>query len=117
MAKKNYDSLVSSILGGNDNKKVNTPSKTVQPAAPVKDIVEEEASKAKPVLRKICTKMTIELHEKLKVIAQKEDIDIKDIIELGCSQLVSKYEEKHGKIRVSINPHGKAKKDVGDIFS
>lgn len=123
MAKKNFDSLLSNILG-EDKKQTTTENTIAQPPVPViekgkkdTDPADEERKRTKPVRKTICTKMEVELYAKVQTVAEKEGIDIKDIMELGCQLIIDKYEEKHGKVRVSKKFYEKKNsKDVSDIF-
>lgn len=121
MAKKNFDILVSNILSEDTaitSTKLKEKKNTTQENKSEKtDVDEDENAKKNPLRRTVTTRMRIDIHEKMKFIAKKEDVEIKDMIELGCLQVIGKYEEKHGKIDVDNKLSGKAtKKDVNDLF-
>jgi hypothetical protein len=58
----------------------------------------ENASEPKYV--RICTIANLELMEKLRAIARKENIQIKHVIEAAMKLAVSSYEAKNGKVKL-----------------
>jgi hypothetical protein len=61
---------------------------------------------------RICTIISSELMNKVRTIADKENIAIKDIFTKGLSLLINAYEEKHGPVRVKQPKKG----DVESVF-
>lgn len=61
---------------------------------------------------RICTIINSELMNKVRVIADKENLAIKDIFTKGLALLVNAYEEKHGVVRVKQTKKG----DVESVF-
>ncbi|MBR4365508.1 MAG: hypothetical protein IKP43_01865 [Bacteroidaceae bacterium] len=68
--------------------------------------------KSEVKMERICTIINAELMSKVRAIADKENIAIKDIFTKGLSLLVNAYEEKHGTIRLRQPKKG----DVESVF-
>lgn len=60
----------------------------------------------------VCTVVDVDLMNKVRAIAKKEDLSITTIFEVGLKMAVQSYEAKNGPIRVRQSK----KKDVGDVF-
>ena len=51
--------------------------------------------------------------QKLKFIAEKEGFTIREVVNKSFANAISKYEEKHGPIKIKPTPQ---KKSIDDIF-
>lgn len=60
----------------------------------------------------VCTVVDVDLMNKVRAIAKKEDLSITTIFEVGLKMAIQNYEAKNGPIRVRQSK----KKDVGDVF-
>lgn len=60
----------------------------------------------------VCTIVDVDLMNKVRAIAKKEDLSITTIFEVGLKMAVQNYEAKNGPIRVRQSK----KKDIGDVF-
>ena len=61
----------------------------------------------------ISTTVDVEVMNKVRAIAKKEDLSITSLIEVGLRKTIKEYEEKNGPIRV----RQPKKKNVDDLFS
>jgi hypothetical protein len=101
MGKKNYDSLLSNILGGAEihpHDKQETPmieqTKGVSVEVPSKD--DDTSEEPWRHFTFICS---VELIDKVQAIAHREGFTIRAFMEYMIRQGISQYESKHGKVR------------------
>lgn len=59
---------------------------------------------------RVTTIIKVELINKIRYIAQKENISLRDVIETGLLTIVDNYESRHGEIRVR-----KTRQEKGDV--
>ncbi len=59
---------------------------------------------------RFCTIVGTETIKKLRIIATREGLQIKDVVDAAFSKAIASYERKHGKIE------DKPKKDMSDLF-
>jgi len=60
----------------------------------------------------VCTVVDVDLMNKVRAIAKKEDLSITTIFEVGLKMAVQTYEAKNGPIRVKQSK----KKEIDDVF-
>lgn len=63
---------------------------------------------------RVCTIMKVLTMNKLRHIAKKENIDIRELFEIGANQVINIYERKYGEIHVPSKRMEKG--DVRKIF-
>lgn len=61
---------------------------------------------------RICTTIDKTVMNKIRVISEKEGVQINELIGLGLDMLISKYEETHGQVRPKKENRG----DINNIF-
>ena len=59
---------------------------------------------------RFCTIVNSEILKKIRIIATREGLQIKDVVEAAFGKAISNYERKHGKIEED------RKKNVKDLF-
>ena len=59
---------------------------------------------------RFCTIVSSDLLKKVRIIATREGLQIKDVVEAAFEKAISNYERKHGKIEDD------PKKNVKDLF-
>ncbi len=67
----------------------------------------------KPVNVRICTLIDSELMIKVRALAQKEGLDLKDIFNVGLRMAIKDYESTHGPIEIKRPKKG----DVANVFT
>lgn len=114
MAKKNFDNLVNNMIG--------TSSPVQTPAAVPAQAEEAAVPESKPVRRgrpakseeateNFCGRADSMKLAKIRSVAERENIPIKDIYNLAFDMFITAYEAKHGTILV------KDKLTKGDVNS
>jgi hypothetical protein len=71
-----------------------------------------QAVKRKKPMEHVCTLVSVEQMAKVRTIAEREGIALKDIFAVGLSMAISSYEAKNGEIRVKKAKRGNA----SDVF-
>lgn len=61
---------------------------------------------------RICTTIDKTVMNKIRVISEKEGVQINELIGFGLDMLISKYEETHGQVRPKKENRG----DISNIF-
>ena len=64
--------------------------------------------KRKKPMEHVCTLVSVEQMAKVRTIAEREGIALKDIFAVGLSMAISSYEAKNGEIRVKKAKRGNA---------
>lgn len=114
MAKKNFDNLVNNMIG--------TSAPVQTPAAVPAQAEEAAVPESKPVRRgrpakseeateNFCGRADSLKLAKIRAVAERENIPIKDIYNLAFDMFINAYEAKHEVIVV------KSKQDRGDVNS
>lgn len=109
--KKNREKAMDALFGGltmpssSNTKKEETPSKEVSDSKKNYSIENE----------RVCTIINSEIMAKVRVIAGKEHLSIRDIFEYGLKYLVHDYESRNGTIHLR-DPKTK-KGNVSSVFS
>ena len=67
-----------------------------------------QAVKRKKPMEHVCTLVSVEQMAKVRTIAEREGIALKDIFAVGLSMAISSYEAKNGEIRVKKAKRGNA---------
>lgn len=98
MSKKDFDmsQLVSGLTGEQEEKNENR-TQTV---------------KRKKPMEHVCTLVSVEQMAKVRTIAEREGITIKDIIAIGLKMAIGNYEQKNGEIKIRKQKRGNA----SDVF-
>lgn len=113
----NTDSM-SRLLGGLTGSKNNeeTESSKSQQELPPQENTSDAVKEKKPLKagaeERFCTIVDVTQIEKIRMIAAKEDVTIKDLVSLAFDVIIKKYESLHGKIKV--NKHKKG--NLRDVF-
>jgi hypothetical protein len=113
----NTDSM-SRLLGGLTGSKSDeeTESPKDKQESPRQEATTDAAKEKKPskagAEERFCTIVDVEQIEKIRMIAAKEDVTIKDLVSLAFDVIIKKYESLHGKIKV--NKHKKG--NLRDVF-
>ena len=101
MGKKNYDSLLSNILGGVEIHPHDKPETSMTEHAEVVSV--EKSSKdddrQEEPWRHFTFICSVELIDKVQAIAHREGFTIRAFMEYMMRQGISQYESKHGKVR------------------
>ena len=63
-----------------------------------------------PQVERFCTIVKTEQMKKLRIIAKREGLQIKDVVEAAFGKAITAYERKHGKIEED------SKKNLKDLF-
>ena len=115
--KDSMSALIGGLVGQPDIPETDINEQSEAPVSPSPTSQEVNASRrGRPSgIKKesVCTVVDVELMNKVRAIAKKEDIAITSIIEVGLRMAVQNYEEENGPIRVKQNK----KKGLGDVFS
>ncbi len=69
--------------------------------------------KRKKPMEHVCTLISVEQMAKVRTIADREGIALKDIFAVGLSMAISSYEAKNGEIRVKKAKRGNANEVFG----
>ncbi|MBR3455979.1 MAG: hypothetical protein IKH26_11730 [Bacteroidaceae bacterium] len=101
------DALLNGLTGNNSAAQAEDDNKNNQNETPRRGRKKSEVK-----MERICTIINAELMNKVRAIADKEHIAIKDIFTKGLTLLVNAYEEKHGTIRLRQTKKG----DVESVF-
>lgn len=72
-----------------------------------------QAVKRKKPMEHVCTLVSVEQMAKVRTIAEREGIALKDIFAVGLSMAISSYEAKNGEIRVKKAKRGNASEVFG----
>ena len=72
-----------------------------------------QAVKRKKQMEHVCTLVSVEQMAKVRTIAEREGIALKDIFAVGLSMAISSYEAKNGEIRVKKAKRGNASEVFG----
>ena len=72
-----------------------------------------QAVKRKKPMEHVCTLIATEQMAKVRTIAEREGIALKDIFAVGLSMAISSYEAKNGEIRVKKAKRGNASEVFG----
>ena len=119
-SKINKDSMSALIGGlvGSPVEPVQQPSEQEKPSvSPNPTSKEVNASRrGRPSGTKkemISTTVDVEIMNKVRAIAKKEELPITSLIEVGLRKLIKEYEEKNGPVRVRQSK----KKNIDDVFS
>ena len=78
-----------------------------------KELLEEKYEKT--LDERVCTIMEVEIMNKLRYIAGKEGIALRDLFGTGAKLLIKEYEKEHGEIRVRKSKSKKG--DVSKLFN
>ena len=99
MSKKDFDmsQLVSGLTGDQEEKNENR-TQTV---------------KRKKPMEHVCTLVSVEQMAKVRTIAEREGIALKDIFAVGLNMAISSYEQKYGEIKVRKTKRGNASEVFG----
>lgn len=111
MSSLSDDNLVSGLVKGQDT--TQEPAEAVQPAVPVSTAEAPRREKNKTRMERVCTLVDADSMNKIRTIAENENIAIKDLFALGLSFVIEKYEVLHGKVRVKRTKKG----DLDKIFN
>lgn len=98
MSKKEFDmsSLVSGLTGESEEQ---SETRT-------------QTTKRKKPMEHVCTLIAVEQMAKVRTIAEREGIAIKDIIAIGLRMAIGNYEAKNGEIKIRKQKRGNA----SDVF-
>lgn len=77
--------------------------------------VSSKQKKYKEENERVCTIMEVEIMNKLRYIAGKEGIALRDLFGTGAKLLIKEYEKEHGEIRVRKSKSKKG--DVSKLFN
>jgi len=69
--------------------------------------------KRKKPMEHVCTLVSVEQMAKVRTIAEREGIALKDIFAVGLGMAISSYEAKNGEIRVKKAKRGNASEVFG----
>ena len=113
MDNKSLDALFSGLtVNGNDSQ-----APVEQPATQRKKGFKSETPRAKQKRlekerqeERFCTIVNSEILKKVRIIATREGLQIKDVVEAAFEKAIGNYERKHGKIEED------PKKNVKDLF-
>ena len=72
-----------------------------------------QAVKRKKPMEHVCTLVSVEQMAKVRTIAEREGIALKDIFAVGLSMAISSYEQKYGEIKVRKAKRGNASEVFG----
>ena len=108
MGKRNFDNLVNNVIG--TPKQKDAPSALEANAHTMSEVIPEEVEKA-PVKRgrpaknteateNFCGRADSGKLAKIRAVAEKENIPIKELYNLAFDLFINAYEEKHGTISV-----------------
>ena len=97
MSKKDFDmsQLVSGLTGEQEEK---NGTQTV---------------KRKKPMEHVCTLVSVEQMAKVRTIAEREGIALKDIFSVGLNMAIGSYEQKYGEIKVRKAKRGNASEVFG----
>lgn len=94
MDDNSFNALFSGLIG-----KPQEPE--AQPKGKEKEEGKQETSEIKPSSR-FCTILRKDVQKKIRLIALKESLQIKDVVEAALLKAIDSYERKHGKVEDDI---------------
>ena len=115
MGKKNFDVLVSNMIGESSTSKISTESRTTTEHNDTNssNAAVGSSSQRKSYTTNFCGRADFMKLEKLRAISEKENVSIKDIYNTAFSLFISAYEKKHGTVKTKSKP---AKGDISKIL-
>ena len=72
-----------------------------------------QAVKRKKPMEHVCTLVSVEQMAKVRTIAEREGIALKDIFAVGLNMAIGSYEQKYGEIKVRKAKRGNASEVFG----
>ena len=72
----------------------------------------QSATKRKKPMEHVCTLIAVEQMAKVRTIAEREGIALKDIFAVGLKMAIGNYEQKNGEIKIRKQKRGNA----SDVF-
>lgn len=108
--KSSMDSLISGLVHDDVPMEEQQPM-AIPPESP--ELSDVGKAKVSEKTERVCTIVDTNDMNKIRAIAANEGLPIKEIIALGLSLVIDKYEELHGKIRVKRQKKG----DIGTVFN
>lgn len=109
MNNNNLDALFTGLTGGNIEETVRK-----QPMAPPPSVDErngkQTTSSTKQPEERFCTIVSSALLRKIRIIANREGLQIKDVVNAAFEKAVKSYERKYGTV------DGEVKRSAKDLF-
>lgn len=109
MGKRNFDYLVNNVIG--TPKQKCAAEKTEQVEAVTRENIKRGRPKNTEATENFCGRADSSKLAKIRTVAEKENISIKELYNLAFDLFIKAYEEKHGTIKV------KTKQIKGDVNS
>ena len=110
MNNKNLDALFNGLTGtsnpsGSEQSPVSHAHKTSEPTA-----LSGSESEEKPTEERFCTIVQSDTLRKIRIIANREGLQIKEVVNAAFDKAIKSYERKHGKV------DGDMKGDASNLF-
>lgn len=119
MDNNRLDELFSGLTRANekeDNQSIQQEASANAPSTPAKKPksgnarAKQKKFETKKQVERFCTIVKTEQMKKLRIIAKREGLQIKDVVEAAFGKAITAYERKHGKIEED------SKKNLKDLF-
>ena len=104
MDNNRLDALFTGLTGTGDTQQQEANQSSI-PSAKERKKLEKETQ-----TERFCTIVNAELLKKVRIIANREGLQIKDVVEAAFMKAINNYERKHGKIEQD------PKKNLKDLF-
>ena len=102
MDDNSFDALFSGLTGKSEEKPQAEPKENEGKKQEVKEYKTEPKQESR-----FCTILRKDLQKKIRLIALKESLQIKDVVEAALQKAVESYERKHGKVEDDIRGNPK----------
>ena len=110
MNNKNLDALFTGLTG--TVKSSSEGQDTMEKQAQTSDlpVPTERQFKEKPAEERFCTIVQSDTLRKIRIIANREGLQIKEVVNAACNKAINSYERKHGSV------DGAMKGDASNLF-
>ena len=110
MNNKNLDALFTGLTGTSKPSSSEQPSVSRVQKATETTALSGSESEGKPSEERFCTIVQSDTLRKIRIIANREGLQIKEVVNAAFDQAIKSYERKHGKV------DGDMKGDASNLF-
>lgn len=110
MNNKNLDALFTGLTGTSKTSSSEQPSVSHVQKATETTALSGSESEGKPSEERFCTIVQSDTLRKIRIIANREGLQIKEVVNAAFDKAIKSYERKHGKV------DGDMKGDASNLF-